>query len=192
MSRERISEDFKRFVLYMKREEQKLDARKRRLYNRYFKKSLFYWSSLIVRLLYIFLFGLVFIFYNKPKEFRYEKFVAFEKEYTSGSRYTTNDNCLVTNINTYHISKDFRNYDFLKTDDLLMVEYNVFNKPIHFKQEGWNIKYGIYKNYIYYYMLLFATCITFFFNDGYDAFTMKLLYVFYAVDIISIILFFIT
>lgn len=192
MSRERITEDFKRFVLSMNRQEQKQEARKRRLYNRFFKKSLFYKSSLIIRLLYIVLFIVVFLFYNKSKGFKNEQFIAFEKEFAAGSKFSTNEFCLVTNVNTYHISTNFRDYDYLKKGDMLKVEYNIFNKPIYFKQDNWNIKYGIYKNYIYYYMLLLATCLTFFFNDGYDAFTNKLLYVFYAVDLISLVLFFIT
>lgn len=186
-----MSEDFKRFVINMNRQEQKLDERKRRLYNRFFRKSLFYWSSLIVRILYVLLFLIVVVLYEFPNEFRQEKFLNFEVEYSRGGKYAKNVYYLVTDKETYYISKDFQLYDLLKKGDIINVEYNLFNKPIYFKKEEWNIKYGIYKNYIYYYMLLFTSCVTFFFNDGYDSFTVKLLYVFYAIDLISIIVFFV-
>lgn len=185
------NEDYKRFVIEFNRNENRLMQRKRRLYNRFFKKSLFYRSSLVVRLLYVLLFAVVFCFYKTSNGFKDEQFVKFEIEYEGGGKYARDTYYLTTTTHTYVISRSFVDYKSLQQGDIIKVEHNIFGKPIYFKKDDWTRKYGIYKNYIYYYMLLFATCLTFFFKDGLDYFTNKLLYVFYAIDLISIIAFFI-
>jgi len=193
MRRKKISDDFKRFILFTNHQEFILKKRKRSLYNRFFSKSLFYIGTLVVRLLYLFLFVVVFCMYNKPHSIRNERYEQCESEhFHSGKKGSTDIVHLKTNFDEYRISKDFHDCIRFKQGDIIKVELNLFGKPIHFTQDGWDMKYGIYKNYIYYYMLLFATCLTFFFNDGLDPFTNKLLYIFYAVDVVSIVLFFIT
>jgi hypothetical protein len=187
----RASEDFKQFILSERRREHVIIERKRKLYNQFFHKSLFYRSSLAVRLLYVLLFVIVFCFYKTSSGFRNEVYRQFYVAYQTGGKYAKNEYHLITDHHTYRISTSFTEHNDLHPGDIVNVEHNIFGKPIYFKKEGWDKKYGIYKNYIYFYILLFATGLTFFFNDGLDFFTNKLLYLFYAVDLISIVAFFI-
>ncbi|MES2516022.1 MAG: hypothetical protein V4580_17845, partial [Bacteroidota bacterium] len=190
--RSSVPEDFKRFILSERKQEHILHERKRRLYNRFFHKSLFYRSSLAVRLGYVVMFVIVFCLYNTTHSTRLERYVQCESRSFRGQKSTTDIVHIQTNYDEYRVSNDFRNCSRFKPGDILIVERNLFGKPIHFTQDEWDMTYGIYKNYVYYYMLLFATALTFFFHDGLDFFTTKLLYLFYAVDLISMVAFFIT
>lgn len=186
-----IPEDIKRWIIADRQRQLKDDARKRRLYNRYFRKSLFYISSLVVRAAYFVVFVIVFLNYNTTSFSRPEIYEQCWNEQYGGGRNSRTFNYLKTNYGSYHLSTDFRDCGMFDQDEPVMVEYNVFHKPIHFYQQGWEVRYGIYKNYLYYYILLFATFLTFFFNDGLDRFTIGLLYGFYALDLISVVAFFV-
>ncbi len=188
----RIPDDIRYEIQSNNQKLYRLKQRKNRLFNRFYRKSLFYRMTLLVRVSYVLLFVIVLFLYNKPHKFRNEQFEQCWSDLTYSGRSANDVIYIKTNYATYHTSKNFHNCSQFKAGDVIKVEHNYFGKPIHFTMDGWDKKYGIYTNYIYYYMLLFATLITFFFNDGLDFFSHKLLYVFYVVNFLSMIYFFIS
>jgi hypothetical protein len=173
-----------------------LDKRRHRLYNRKFRRSFIFIATWTVRLLYFALFILVLIFHNKIGSLQNE--IVQEKNiesYTSTSRRGTRK------VTTLYLKTDRDSYTSnigdtrlppFNAGDTIIIERNIFGKPIYFLKENWNWKYGIDVNFVYYYIVLFITFISMFFNDGLDRFTAKILWIAWTIDIMAIACYFLT
>ena len=175
---------------------QLLDKRRRRLYNIKYRKSFLFVSILIGRLAYVSLFVIVSFLHFEPGEQREE--IVMNKKIESQ---TTTSRTGSIKITTLYIETNYGNYtsnlgenrppDF-KSGDKLFIERNIFNKPIYFSKTGWYLKYGLQTNFTYYFIILFITLISFFFNDGLDRFTDKILLITSASNILGIMFYFLT
>ncbi|MFN7910411.1 MAG: hypothetical protein ACK5QC_01225 [Bacteroidota bacterium] len=173
-----------------------LDKRRRRLYNRKFHGSFVFIATWFIRLIYLILFVIVLIFNDKSGNTRPE--IVQDKKiesYTSVSRrgsakittlfFTTNFERYTSNIGGISIPA-------FGVGDTILIERNIFNKPIYFTKQGWYLKYGIDVNFICYYIVLFVSLISLGFNDGLDRFTKKLLLIILTIDIVAIFCYFFT
>lgn len=196
MRRPRPSNSERLFLLKQLEQTQALDKRRRRLYNKKYRKSLFFVSIWVGRLIYIILFFVVLFLHDKSGSLRKE--TVLNKNIESYTRTTRRGSYRVT---TLSIETNFKSYvsEFgdkyppsFNIGDTLIIERNIFNKPIYFTKSNWNLKYWIFTNPIYYYIILFLTLISLFFNDGLDRFTDKILLIIWSANIISIAIYFLT
>ncbi|MES2130784.1 MAG: hypothetical protein V4506_00455 [Bacteroidota bacterium] len=172
-----------------------LVARRRKLYNKLYRKSAFFRSAWAIRLLFIALFVLVAVFFNKTTRSKKEKILSSHvesiKTVSGHGTYDLTTLFLQTNVESY--SSNFTDFAIpvLNVNDSIHVERNFFGKPIYFTNPGWNWKYSIDSTFYLYFAILMLTFISFFFNDGLDRFTTNVLWFTLIVDIITTLLFFI-
>lgn len=171
-----------------------LDKRRRHLYNRKFHRSFIFLTAWFIRLIYFVLFIIVIFFNDKSGDTRPE--IVQDKKIES---YTNVSRRGSTKITTLFFTTNFGNYTSNIGDtripvfgygDTILIERNVFNKPIYFTKQGWYLKYGIDVNFAYYYIVLFVSLISLAFNDGLDKFTKKLLLIILTIDIVAIFCYF--
>jgi hypothetical protein len=173
------------------------EQRKRRLYNRVYRKSFIFIGAWAARIIYILLFISVMVFNKSSGGFRNEKLISKSVDsYVSHSKYrngaVVSTLYLETESNSYESNISNVDVPELFINDTLQIERNIFGKAIYFTKKDWGIKYSISTNFVIYYMILFLTVISFFFNDGLDLFTSKILWLCYAVNIIAIAVYFFT
>jgi hypothetical protein len=173
------------------------EQRKRRLYNRVYRKSFIFIGAWVARIIYILLFISVMVFNKSSGGFRNEKLISKSVDsYVSHSKYrngaVVSTLYLETESNSYESNISNVDVPELFINDTLQIERNIFGKAIYFTKKDWGIKYSISTNFVIYYMILFLTIISFFFNDGLDLFTSKILWLCYAVNIIAIAVYFFT
>lgn len=195
MRKPRLSDEERKRLLNLADKKNALAVRRRRLYNRLYRKSAFFMSAWAVRLLFIALFVIVAVFFNKTSRSKKEKIlsshVEFIKTVSGHGTYDITTLFLQTNAGAY--TSNFTDFDIpaLNVNDSVHVERNFFGKPIYFTNPGWNWKYSIDSTFYLYFVVLALTFISFFFNDGLDRFTTKVLWFTLIVDIITSALFFI-
>jgi hypothetical protein len=170
--------------------------RRKRRYNRKYRKGLFFRASWASRIIYLALFVFVSIFYNHSKGFARETVLNVGTDYSYRSpKYS------LSKITTLYFETEKHNYTAyvtgikvpeFKAGDTLLIEYNIFGRPIYFTKDEWHMKYGINANFIAYFLILFATILSMFFNDGLDRFTDKILMIVWFLNLISIGIFFFT
>lgn len=173
-----------------------LDKRRRRLYNRAYRKSFFFISVWVGRLLYFSLFIIVCstheIINNTRQEIlnncKIEKYQAHSRR----GFYQVTEVLLETGNGKY--SAKLINVDLPKigSGDTVTIARNYYGKPIYFTQKYWLLMYGLTNNLFFYSFILIPTFISFFFNDGLDRFTDKLLLTVWAANILAIALYFLT
>ena len=196
MRRPRPSNSERLLLLKQLEQSQAFDKRRRKLYNRKYRKSFFFVSIWVGRLIYIILFFVVLLLHDKYGSSRDE--IVLSRNVESYINTTRRGSHKVT---TLTIETDFKSYtsEFVdkyppsfNTGDTLTIERNIFNKPIYFTKSNWHFKYWIFTNPIYYYVILFLTLISLFFNDGLDRFTDKILLIIWSANIIGIAIYFLT
>lgn len=173
---------------------QLLDKRRRRLYNRRYRKSFFFVAVWAGRIIYMFLFITVAATHRIAKESREEivihKAIESTIQRSRGSSYRQTELSIETNYAHYtstfigHYPPDFSEYD------TLLIERNLFHKPIYFTKSAWGYKYYINTHFFTYLIVVFMTFISFFFNDGLDRFTDKVLLMTWALNLISALCYF--
>lgn len=173
------------------------EQRKRRLYNRVYRKSFIFIGAWAARIIYILLFISVMVFNKSSGGFRNEKLISKSVDsYVSHSKYrngaVVSTLYLETESNSYESNISNVDVPELFINDTLQIERNIFGKAIYFTKKDWGIKYSLSANFVIYYLILFLTVISFFFNDGLDLFTSKILWLCYAVNIIAIAVYFFT
>jgi hypothetical protein len=166
-----------------------LEQRRNRLYNKKYRKGLLFISCWTVRLLYIILLLVVSFIHRTPngnrKEVVVDRYVdRYISRSKSGSRIVTNL-YITTNKSNYQSNFGDQYPPNFNVGDTLIIEQNIFHKAIYFSKTEWRLKYWISLNYRYYYIVLFFTIISFFFNDGLDRFTNKLLSIIMATNLIA-------
>lgn len=175
-----------------------LNERKFRLLNRKFRKSPFYISAWIVRILYILVLILLFIKHYDPISVS-EEIIEYKNielyTSTSGGRYgstKTNhaDLTLVTNKDTYYTSLIGVKSPSYDIGDTIYIEKNMFNKPIYFFKQNWNIKIAISFPFIFYFLILGSNFISMFFNNIQDKSTVVFLTITMLISILSIAFYF--
>ncbi|MFL5751888.1 MAG: hypothetical protein ACJ76F_00655 [Bacteroidia bacterium] len=173
-----------------------LDKRRRRLYNRRYRKSFIYISTWILRLAYISLFFLAFLFNYRSAGSKKEKVISRTIE-----KYNNRSIHGAQEINILYFETDRGSYQFnigniglpkFKEGDTLLIERNIFGKPIYFTKEDWGKKYELQVNLLMYYLVLFLTFLSLFFNDGLDRFTDKILWLAWTLDIFAITAYFLS
>jgi len=171
-----------------------LYKRKRRLYNRKYRKSFIYISTWIVRLIYIALFFIVANNHKKPGGFTDEIVISKEVETykTRSSRYGPSHSETIIHLKTNRGTYESKTLDVpdLLPGDTLQIERNIFKKPLYFTKPDWNNKYYISPNVFFYFSILFLNVLTFFFNDGLDRFTDKILWIGWTMNILAMVLYF--
>lgn len=171
-----------------------LDKRRRQLYNKKYRKSFFFISVWAGRVVFIVLFIIASVLHNKPYSTKKEIVVSkYTESYISR---TKRGSFKMTDL---HIETKYQNYlskfkdetppDF-NVADTLLIERNIFTKPVYFTKSNWNSKYWIQFNFIYYYIILFLTIVSLFFNDGLDRFTDKILLIIWSLNIIALVIYF--
>lgn len=173
-----------------------LQEKKKRRYNRLYRKSLFFKASWGTRIIYLLLFIIVSIFYHHSKGFANETVLNVGTDISYRSpKYS------LSKITTLYFETDKNNYSAyitgikvpeFKAGDQLLIEYNIFGRPIYFTKDEWHMKFGLNTNFIGYFLILFATILSMFFNDGLDRFTDKILMTVWFLNLISIGIFFFT
>jgi hypothetical protein len=147
-----------------------LEKRKTRLYNRRFRKTPLFIVSWLLRLIYIGIFVSISFINDISNEFTEE--VVLEKEIIRTSKHTILN--LKTDKGNYSVSTTRITIPRFNASDTILVERNIFNKPVYFTRQGWIIKYAIQLN-AFYYFILFPIFISLFFNNGLEKFTKRLL-----------------
>jgi|GEM_PF-1786626 len=178
-----------------------LDARRRRLYNRKYRKTPLYVLARALRLLSMLFFLCVLLFNEKSGSYREERVLENDSEVyykRVTGRYSSGEKRKVTIIS---VSTDDGNYssDFgtssvpaFKVGDTLLVERNIFNKPIYFSKKGWNLAYSI-RTYAEWYVVTFlVVLISLFFSDGLDRFTDKIIWVGWTLSLVALYCYFFT
>lgn len=195
MRKPRLSDEERKRLLNLADKKNALAIRRRKLYNRSYRKSAFFMSAWAVRLLFMALFVIVAVFFNKTSQSKKEKILSRHvesiKTVSGHGTYDITTLSLQTNAGSY--TSNFTDFDIpaLNVNDSVHVERNFFGKPIYFTNPGWNWKYSIDSTFYLYFVVLTLTLISFFFNDGLDRFTTKVLWFTLIVDIITSALFFI-
>ncbi len=173
-----------------------LNERRRRLYNRKYRKSLFFISVWVGRILYFSLFIIVCSTHEIIKTTRPEVLTKCEiEEYLGHSRkgsYRVTEVALETQYGHYFAELIDVDLPKLVSGDTVTIARNYYGKSIFFTQPSWSVRYGLTNHLIIYSFILFPTFISFFFNDGFDRFTDKLLLLIWAANIIAIGLYFLT
>lgn len=194
MRRARLSNQERMRILKRVERSQFLDKRRRSLYNKKYRKSFFFISVWAGRMIFIILFIVASVLHSKSystrKEIVINKYTDSYISRTKRGTYRMTDLHIETKFQRY-LSK-FKNDtppDF-KVGDTLLIERNIFHKPVYYTKSNWNSKYWIEFNFIYYYIILFLTIVSLFFNDGLDRFTDKILLIIWSANIIALIVYF--
>ncbi len=198
MRRRQTTFEFRQKLRAMYDKRHALNERKFRLLNRKFRKSPFYISAWIVRILYILVLILLFIKHYDPISVS-EEIIEYKNielyTSTSGGRYgstKTNhaDLTLVTNKDTYYTSLIGVKSPSYDIGDTIYIEKNMFNKPIYFFKQNWNIKIAISFPFIFYFLILGSNFISMFFNNIQDKSTVVFLTITMLISILSIAFYF--
>lgn len=127
---------------------------------------------------------------NSRAEIVIHKTIESTIQRSRNSSYRQTDLSIKTNYARYtstfigHYPPDFKEYD------TLLIERNLFHKPIYFTKTDWGYKYYINTHFFTYLIIVFLTFISFFFNDGLDRFTDKILLLTWAMNLISALCYF--
>lgn len=194
MKRPRLTNQERMKILKRVEKSQFLDKRRRQLYNKKYRKSIFFISVWAGRVVFIVLFIIASVLHNKP--YSTTKEIVVSKYTESYISRTKSGSFRMTDL---HIETKFQNYlskfkdksppDF-NVGDTLLIERNIFTKPVYFTKSDWNSKYWIRFNFITYYIILFLTIVSLFFNDGLDRFTDKILLIIWSLNIIALVMYF--
>lgn len=194
MRRPKLSSEYRNKILQQIDKNNQYEERKRRLYNKIYRKSFIFIGAWAIRIIYFTLFMVVALTYHHSKDSRKEKLL--EKK---GDTISVVSKLGLQSLTTLYLKTNEGSYSSnvgdiflppLNNNDTIIIERNIYNKPISFSKEGWNVKYSIDANFVLYYIILFLTFISFFFNNGLEPFTTKILYLCYVIDIVTIALFF--
>jgi hypothetical protein len=198
MRRPKLSDEQRERMLENLDKQITLKARKKNLYNKIFRKSGLFISSWTVRVLYFILFITVACLHNIPSSVSKE--VLLQKTIDRSTE-SSGRNGSSRAISTLYFTTDKDNYiadisglripAFVQGDTML-IGRNIFNKPNLFGKEGWNNSYLLTVNFSNYFIVLFLTLISLFFNDGLDKHTKKILWGFMLIDAIAILFYFLT
>jgi hypothetical protein len=171
-----------------------LDQRRRRLYNRKYRKSFFFIAIWTGRIIYFVLFFVVLFFHTTPAESRTEIVTDIQIEHytahTKASSQKQTELNIRTNYGNYKSTFVTHYPPPIKAGDTLLIERNMFRKPIFFTKTDWSEKYMMDIHVIIYFIVLLLTFLSFFFNDGLDRFTDKLFLFIWALDIITALCYF--
>lgn len=173
-----------------------LDKRKRRLYNKKFRRSLIFIAAWVVRVIYLSLYILILTLYERSSG--YENELVLERNVESYKVYSRQGSYWVTELNfrTNHdrYCSKFRDSGApaFKINDTLMIERNIFGKPIYFTKDSWPLKYSIDLSSLLYSLILFLTLVSMGFNDGLDRITKRILHITWIIDALAIFFFFLT
>lgn len=197
MRRRQSSFEFRQKLRAVYDKRHTLNERKFRLLNRKFRRSPFYISAWLVRILFIFSLIILFIKHSDPTSVT-EEIIKYKNTelYTTSGRYGTNttnhaDLTLVTNLGTYKTSLIGIKSPFYDIGDTIYIERNVFNRPIYFYKQNWNIKIPISFPFLYYFLILGSNFISMFFNNIQDKSTIIFLSLTMLISILSITFYFI-
>lgn len=173
-----------------------LAERRRRLYNRTYRKSFFFIAVWVGRILYFSLFVIVCSTHQLINTTRQEVLTSCEIErYLTHSRrgsYHVTEVSLETQYGNYFAQLIDVDLPKLVSGDTVLIARNYYGKSIYFTPISWSGWYGLTNHLIVYSFILLPTFISFFFNDGLDRFTDKLLLLVWAANIIAIGLYFLT
>lgn len=196
MPKPRFNKEQRERLLSKLAHSKELESVKRRRYNRIYRRSFFFRASWTARIVYILLYVLIFFLYDQSKGFTREIVEKTETDITySNPKYSR------AKITTLYFETNNSNYTAnvtgifvppFKEGDTLLIEHNIFGRPIYFTKENWSMKYAISSNFVFYFLILFVTIVSMFFNDGLDRFTDKILMIIWFLNIISIGIFFFT
>lgn len=169
--------------------------RRRRLYNRMYRKSCLFISAWIVRSVFILLYVAVLFLHHTHGS--YSKEVVVDSEVEKHVPYSFSrppKRGVIFNIHTnqcrYSENVIQMRFTDLKRGDTLIIERNIFGRPIYFYKDSWNAAHRFSIGFRYYFVVLFATLISLAFNNGLDRFTNKLLKIIVAVNVLAILCYF--
>ncbi len=167
--------------------------RKHRLYNRLYRHSLMYVSSVVVRIAFFVFFTWVYFFQGGSGAITTEVVQSSEPGiYLQSRNMKVTKLNFTTNIRSYEAHFEWIAGPSLNSGDTLKIEHNLFEKPVFFYNSNWPRKYELSLNWILYFSIALITVVSFSFNDGLDRFTDKILWITWTIDLFAFAHYFIT
>lgn len=171
----------------------KLEDENQRLENIVYRKSFFFISTWVVRLLFIALFLFSWFFYDQSSGFQDEIVMNKSVEnYLAGSRYRSYRGTRLhveTKQGNYSVTIGKYGIPNFSINDTVQIERSIVGRPIYFTKKNWLYKYSLDFNYFLYCMVLVYTCMTLLLNDG-NQFTIRMIKIAVAINIFAIMLYF--
>lgn len=189
LNRRKYTFEERQLILHEIKDQEILHKRKKRLYNRMYRKSPFFIWMCLIRVVYIAIVLTLFFTNDISGGFRKEVVQKYNYEYYSvrtstrglpAGSYQKIDIYLQTDQRTYFASLTEHTAPSLDRGDTVVIERDFMNKPIYFTHNDWEFKYNI--DYVFDEILLFLnlllfifTVISFGFNDGLFRYNNKVL-----------------
>ena len=183
-------EQRKRFLDQLAKNQQR-QKRRRRLYNKMYRKGFPFVSAWLVRIIFIALFISVCFLHHKHGSYATEVVLFKEIDqytYMSGRSLRSGASLyILTDHGEYYVNISRMSFRDFNKRDTLVIERNIFGRPIYFSRIGWTVAYPFGINFKFYFVVLFATLISFAFNNGLDRpFTPLLLKIITAFNLFAI------
>jgi hypothetical protein len=163
-----------------------LRKRKQRLYNRFYRRSLIYISTLVLRIIFLTFFTWIYFYQGGSGKISDEVVVTRESGiYLQSRNMKVAKLCFTTNIDSYEAHFEWTGMPNVSPGDTIQIEHNIFGKATFLTARGWNGKYELSLNWILYFIIGMLTIVSFSFNDGLDPFTDKILWVAWTIDLFA-------
>lgn len=193
MKRPKLSNDKKAQMLEHLNTQRALKAEEKKAFNKQFRKSPLFISSLIIRITFVVFLITAFSLHHNTATINEE--ILAERHIKRDSSFQTQTEVISTiylRTNKGQYKGDISNLSIPGFDvgDTLLIQKNLFGKPTFFTMKHWPYKYELDYGLEAYYIVLFLTLVSMGFNDGQDKFTKKILWSFMLIDLITILCFF--
>ncbi len=170
-----------------------LKRRKHRLYNRFYRRSLIYVSTVLVRIVFFVFFAWIYFYQGGSGRISNEVVKSQESGiYLQSRNIKVTKLLFTTNVDSYEAHFEWISSPFISPGDTLQIEHNIFGKPTFFTSKNWNTKYEFSLSWILYFTIGVFTAISFSFNDGLDRFTDKILWIAWTIDLFAFAHYFMT
>jgi hypothetical protein len=172
-----------------------VDERKKRLYNRIYRKSPLFIFSWIIRSSFLILFIITFLYHYTTTDTKREvvQNQNIETYYVRTNKYggqrRVTDLHLKTTNNEYVVNLNGITIPLISNGDTIIIDNNYLGKAIYITKENWDWKYGLPINFGWYFVVFFITFLSTFFNNGLDRFTTKLIMVTSSLDLLTLFLY---
>ena len=160
MRRSRISEAYREQLVANLDKQIALRVRKKRLYNRLFKKSPLFIASWAARGLFVILFLTVACLHTTTFSISKEVIQSsYVSRYKTSGRYggsrIISTLFFNTNLDNYSANISGISIPICNEGDTVIIEKNIFNKPNFFTEPSWGRKYYLMVNFQSYYIVLY-------------------------------------
>ncbi len=168
----RLNADQKERLLEWRQRKTLLEQRRRRLYNRKYRRGFIYLSSLSIRIAYAILFITALATQDIGSSSVSEEVTSTRRstveEQGRGGAYTVSKLVFSTTTRTYVYKNNRKTLPPLEEGDTVIIIKNILGRPIFFTRSDWGIEFPFPNGLSIHLMLCILSIISFFFNDGLD------------------------